>query len=84
MGKGRIFNPKLGLGAEVTFTTEHLPNLMEWKNMKSHDYVLALEPCNTFNVDRAEASRQGKIAVIPAYSSIETEIGISILDESDR
>ena len=84
MGKGRIFNPKLGLGAEVTFTTEHLPNLMEWKNMKSHDYVLALEPCNTFNIDRAEASRQGKIAVIPAYSSIETEIGISILDDSDR
>ena len=48
--------------------------------MKSHDYVLALEPCNTFGIDRTEAKKQGKIAVIPAYSSIETELEIGILE----
>ena len=79
-GEGRIWNPTLGLGAYVKFDAEHLPNLMEWKNMKSHDYVLALEPCNTFGIDRTEAKKQGKIAVIPAYSSIETELEIGILE----
>ncbi|MBE5995808.1 MAG: DUF4432 family protein [Lachnospiraceae bacterium] len=79
-GEGRIWNEKLGLGAYVKFSTENLPNMLEWKNMKSHDYVLALEPCNTFGIDRAEALKQGKIAVIPSYSSIENEIEIGILE----
>ena len=79
-GEGRIWNERLGLGAYVRFGTDNLPNLIEWKNMKSHDYVLALEPCNTFGIDRTEARKQGKIAVIPAYSSIENELEIGILE----
>lgn len=46
-----IYNRRLGLGSYVKYRTAHLPNLMEWKNMKSHDYVLALEPCNTLRIE---------------------------------
>ena len=48
--------------------------------MKSHDYVLALEPCNTFGINRKEATEAGKIAVLPAYSSVENDLEIGVLD----
>ena len=48
--------------------------------MKSHDYVLALEPCNTFGINRKEAMAENKIAVLPAYSSVENHLEIGVLD----
>lgn len=77
---GVIYNPELELGAYVAWNTENLPNFFEWKNMKSHDYVLALEPCNTFGINRDEAAKQGKLAVLPAYSSISNHLEIGVLD----
>jgi hypothetical protein len=52
---GVLYNMQLGLGAYVAFDTKNLPNLIQWKMMKSHDYVLALEPCNTCGINRDEA-----------------------------
>ena len=77
---GVIYNRRLGLGSYVKYRTAYLPNLMEWKNMKSHDYVLALEPCNTCGLNRDEAAEAGKLAVLPAYSSIENELELGVLD----
>jgi len=77
---GMIYNKRLELGAYVSFDTANLPNLVQWKNMKSHDYVLALEPCNTFGIHRVDAAAQDKLAVLPAYSSIENDLEIGILD----
>jgi hypothetical protein len=71
---------QLGLGAYVAFDTKNLPNLIQWKMMKSHDYVLALEPCNTCGINRDEAIAQNKIAVIPGYSSVENHLELGILD----
>ena len=77
---GVIYNERLELGAYVAFDTENLPNMLEWKNMKSHDYVLALEPCNTCGLNRDEARAEGRIAVLPAYSSIENHLELGVLD----
>jgi len=77
---GVIYNRRLGLGGYVKFQTRNLPNLMEWKNMKSHDYVLALEPCNTCGLNRDDAVEQGKIAVLPPYSSVRNELELGVLD----
>ena len=77
---GVIYNERLELGAYIAFDTKNLPNMMEWKNMKSHDYVLALEPCNTCGLNRQEAMEQGKIAVLPAYSCVENHMELGILD----
>lgn len=77
---GVIYNEALELGAYVAYDTKNLPNMLEWKRMKSHDYVAALEPCNTFCIDRQTAIKESKIAVLPAYSSIDNEIEIGILD----
>ena len=75
-----IFNPDLEIGGYISWNTENLPNFLEWQNMRSHEYVLALEPCNTCCLNRDEASAQGKIAILPAYSSIENDLTIGVLD----
>ena len=77
---GVIYNEALELGAYIAFDTKNLPNCLEWKNMKSHDYVLALEPSNTFALNRDDARKAGKIAVLPAYSSVENHLELGILD----
>lgn len=81
---GVIYNPELELGAYIAWDTENLPNFLEWKNMKSHDYVLALEPCNTCGLNRDQAIEEGKIAILPAYESIETDLEIGVLDGMDE
>jgi len=75
-----IYNERLELGAYVAYDTKYLPRLLQWKSMKSHDYVLGLEPCNTWGVNRAQALKEGKAAILPAYSSVETDLEIGILD----
>ncbi len=81
---GVLYNRSLGLGVYLRWDTTHLPNMLQWKNLRSHDYVLALEPCNTYVVNREEALKTGKIAVLPAYSSITVELEMGILDGLDE
>ena len=77
---GVLYNENLELGAYIAWDTKNLPNFLEWKNMKSHDYVLGIEPCNTCGLNRDDARKAGKIAVVPAYSSVENHIELGILD----
>ncbi len=77
---GVLYNERLELGAYVAFDTANLPCLLEWKNLKSHDYVLALEPCNNGGRNRAEALADGTAAVLPAYSSVENRLELGVLD----
>lgn len=81
---GMLYNPDLHLAGYVRFNAEHLPRFLEWKMMKSHDYVLALEPCNTYSLDRNAAAAQGKLAVLKGYQSIETGVEIGVLDGEDE
>ncbi len=77
---GVIYNENLELGAYVAFDTKNLPRLLQWKCMKSHDYVLGLEPCNTAGLNREKAAAQNKLAMIPAYGSVENHLEIGVLD----
>lgn len=79
-----LVNPEMRLAGYVLFDTERLPRFLEWKMMKSHDYVLALEPCNTWSIDRNQALAQDKIAILKAYESIETGVEIGVLDGEDE
>lgn len=79
-----LYNKRLGLGVYVAYDTATLPNMLEWKCMRSHDYALGLEPCNTCGINRDAATAQGKIAVVPAYGQIETHLEIGVLDGNDE
>ncbi len=75
-----LYNEKLELGAYVAFDTKNLPRLFQWKNMKSHDYVVGLEPCNYYGINREAAADAGKLAVLSAYSSVENHLEFGVLD----
>ncbi len=75
-----LYNERLELGAYIAYGTANLPRMYQWKNMKSHDYVMGLEPCNYTGLSREQALAEGKLAVIPPYSSIENKLEFGVLD----
>lgn len=79
-----LYNLRLGIGVYVAYDTDTLPNMLEWKCMRSHDYVVGLEPCNTCGINRDAAIAQNKIAVVPAYGQVETNLEIGVLDGKDE
>jgi len=75
-------DPELGL--LLKFRTGNLPNMVEWKHMKAGDYVLALEPTNTFAMNRAKAAEEGKLAVLDGFSSVENRLSIELIEGKDE
>jgi len=47
-----VINEKLGVGAYVKYTLGTLPIAVQWKNLQAHDYVVAIEPGNTYIMGR--------------------------------
>ena len=81
---GVLYHEDRGLGAYVRWDTTHLPQMFQWKLMKSHDYVAAFEPCNNGGQNREQALASGTIATIHAYSSIEIHLELGVLDGTDE
>lgn len=79
-----IYNERLGVGAYVRFDTKNLSGLLQWKRMKSHDYVLALEPCNTYACNRKQLTEQKRVAILPPYSSAANQLEIGVLDGKEE
>ena len=79
-----LYNPALELAGYVAFDTAALPRFLEWKMMKSHDYVLALEPCNTWAIPRDRAVREEKAVMLPGYGCVETGLEIGVVDGADE
>lgn len=79
-----LYNLRLGIGVYVAHNTDTLPNMLEWKCMRSHDYALGLEPCNTYGINRDDAIAQNKIAIVPAYGQVDTHLEIGVLDGKDE
>ena len=81
---GVLYNRRLGLGAYVAFDTANLSGMLQWKMLKSHDYVLALEPCNTYGLNRDALTENGKIAMLQPFSSVENHVEIGVLDGEEE
>ena len=62
-----LYNPELELAAYLRFDSAELPYLLEWKCMKSHDYVLAIEPVNGPVNGRKADMQSGEVPVLGAY-----------------
>ncbi|GAA0181308.1 aldose 1-epimerase family protein [Clostridium sediminicola] len=82
--KAVLFNPTLGekgLGAYVKYNKEHLPNLIEWKQMGEGDYAVGLEPSTWYPDGRAIARDKGELLFIEPGEKKEFKIEIGILDK---
>ena len=60
-GYAKIYQPKLGIGLEITFDAEELDGFVEWKMMGVRDYVLGLECGNCYPDGRDVMRKTGML-----------------------
>ncbi|MGI5878743.1 MAG: DUF4432 family protein [Christensenellales bacterium] len=53
LAHAQLVRESLGIGMRLSWQTDTLPHMIEWKSMQSGDYVLGLEPA-TLRFDRAD------------------------------
>jgi hypothetical protein len=63
----RALNKLLGIGVSLEWSTDTLPHLIEWKSMRSTDYVLGLEPSTNHVIGRKRAREAGTLMAIPPF-----------------
>ncbi|MDD4312153.1 MAG: aldose 1-epimerase family protein [Eubacteriales bacterium] len=75
-----LYQPKLRLAAYLRYDTVSLPYLLEWKCLKSHDYVLAIEPANCPAVNRESDLQSGKTLLLGAYESVTYQVVLGVAE----
>ncbi len=73
-------NRFLGIGFGVRYRADTLPTLIQWRCLRSGDYVLGLEPSNNRVNGRAQAAREGALPVLNPFETITTEVVLSFFD----
>ena len=71
-------NKRLGIAISITFNTDTLPYLIEWKMLGKGEYVLGLEPSNVPLNDRKSLRESKKLPHIKSGESIVNKINIII------
>lgn len=60
----KLFSPTIGKGLSITFDTDTLNLMTQWKMMGERDYVLGLEPCNHKLIGREALRENGELKII--------------------
>jgi hypothetical protein len=78
--KLKALNASLGIGAALSWTSDTLPHLIEWKSMRSSDYVLGLEPSTNHVIGRKKAREAGSLMSIPPFGRKEMQLKLEFFD----
>ena len=76
----KVENKALGIGVSIKYEKKNLPNLTQWKSMRSGDYALGIEPCTCYVMGREEERINGTLKKIEPFSKKNFNIQISIYD----
>lgn len=76
----RLENSKLKIGAKLSFSADTLPILAHWKCMRSGEYVLGLEPTNSYIMGRSGERKNGTLKTIAPFSSQKMTLKLSFYD----
>lgn len=76
----RLVNPELGITAEVSWSLDTLPILAQWKNMKSGDYVLGLEPSSCYIMGRERERKEGRLLTLEPFGSVKHCVRLKLSD----
>lgn len=76
----RAENANLGIGAAISFEQKNLPNLCEWKSMRSGDYALGIEPANMYIMGRQAERVNGTLPRIAPFEKLTFRLKLSFYD----
>lgn len=82
-----VFNHKLGIGMVYYYDALLLDHFIQWKNIRSGEYVLGLEPATAYVLGRAYARETGALKMLAAGEHITHKFKIKFFDsekEFDR
>ena len=75
-----VINDALELGVMFTFRPDQLPCMCQWKMLNEGEYVLGIEPGNTYPTGRANAEANGSLDMLAPGEIRHVDIAIEILD----
>lgn len=76
----RLENPALGMAMTMTWSGDTLPILSEWRSMASGDYVLGLEPTNSYIMGRGAEREHGTLPVLKAFTTEKHTVKIEFME----
>jgi hypothetical protein len=69
-----------GLGLSLSFRTQSIPYLSEWKMLNEGDYVVGMEPVNTKISNRGELRAAGRLPTLAAGEVREMDLEFGVLE----
>lgn len=75
-----VYNEELGIGLEVSYKRDLLPDLAEWHSMCPGDYVLGLQPTNNLLYGRQKEIDNGSLVIMKPFDVIESGLTLTVLD----
>jgi len=73
-------NPKLGIGLVLSYKNHNLPILTQWKSIRAGEYVLGIEPGNSYLNGMSEEKEKGIAKSIQGFSKETFTMKIAFYD----
>lgn len=70
-------NTRLGMGFQLRWRADTLPLLVQWRCLRSGDYVLGLEPSNNRVQGRRAAEAEGRLPLLLPFEAVHTDVTLS-------
>lgn len=78
MARMTLRNPASGLVMEVAYRKAELPYFTQWKMMGQQEYVMGLEPANSYPDGQAAEKENGTLQIIDPGEMVEFKVMISL------
>jgi len=75
-----LINEPLDIGLAIRYNTATLPNLLQWKSMRSGDYALGIEPTNSSLNTRAVERANGTLRTLAPMEKVEFDVELTVLE----
>ena len=80
-GKASIYQPKCGVGLEISFDAKDLDGFVEWKMMGVRDYVLGLECGNCYPDGRDVMRKNGMLKFLQPGESKTYQVTVKVYEK---
>lgn len=82
-GNATVLLSNENLGVKITYPTQELPYLAQWKLPRRRDYVLGIEPCNNQLRGRRWEREHGTLRMLEPDETVSLDLTIAFLDAAE-